>query len=193
MSENHHDQNEQEKDLLLDHNYDGIQELDHPLPSWWLAILYLSIIFSVIYVAGIYLGKIPTLDQSFAGHMQEVEALRAEEKKQNGFNLDQYNAFAATADFAKKGETVFTDYCVACHAEKGVGNIGPNLTDHYWIHAKGTPETIFNIVTNGVEEKGMPVWSEALTSEEIYAVTQYVMSLHGLNLKGKEAQGELIK
>ncbi len=183
-----------EKHLLLEHNYDGIQELNHPLPSWWNFIFYTAIIYSFGYFIYYQFLSGPSLREEFNKDYSEVLALQAEFKKQNSAFKPELYAVAATPENIKKGEEVFTNNCLPCHAEKGRGDIGPNLTDKHWLVAKSTPETIYNVVFNGSEENGMPPWAEVLTSEEIYHAVSYVSSLKNTFQKGgKPPQGELIE
>lgn len=182
---------ENEKHLLLDHNYDGIQELNHPLPFWWQFTFYGAIIFSTIYIAYYQFLGGPSLRDEFKKDYAVVVALSEKMKSTEGqFNPDLYAKYS-TPEYVKKGEIVFADNCVACHLEKGIGDIGPNLTDEYWLRAKGTPETIYPIVYNGIPENGMPTWSEVLSMEEIYEAVAYVQTLHNTHQKnGKAPQGE---
>lgn len=185
---------EDEKELLLDHNYDGIQELDHPLPSWWNFIFYAAIIYSVGYFVYYQFLNGPTLkeefDKDYAAVLINQEAFR---KSNTAFKPEMYQA-VANAKGIKQGEEVFVNNCLPCHAENGKGDIGPNLTDEYWLVAKSTPETIYNIVFNGSEENGMPPWNDVLTPEEIYLAISYVTSLKNTYQKGgKEPQGEKIE
>jgi cytochrome c oxidase cbb3-type subunit 3 len=184
---------EDEKHLLLDHDYDGIQELNHPLPRWWNAIFYISIVFGIFYFVKYQFLKAPNLREEFQVEYGKVLEAQAEYKRlTSAFKPDMYAA-VANPDGIKKGEEVFVNNCLPCHAEKGAGDVGPNLTDNYWLVAKGTPETIYNVVYNGSEENGMPPWNEVLSSEEIYLAVSYVMSLKNTFQKGKEPQGELIE
>lgn len=196
MSENNEklDVKADEVHLLLDHNYDGIQELNHPLPNWWNFIFYAAIIFSAGYFVYYQILGGPSLRDEFKASHEKVLAAQAEYKRLNSmFNLETYNAILAD-DGVKKGEEVFETNCVACHAEKGKGDIGPNLTDQYWLIAKGTPETVYDVAFNGSEENGMPAWGELLSKEEIYQAVAYVMTLKNTNQPGgKEPQGEKVE
>ncbi len=184
---------EDEKHLLLDHNYDGIHELDHKLPNWWQFTFYGAIVFSVFYFIFYQIMGGPTLREEFNKEFAKVKERQDEMKKKSGAFDQEYYAKTLSADGVKKGEEVFVTNCVACHKEKGIGDIGPNLTDKFWIHAKGTPETIFPVVFNGVPDKGMPTWSETISPDEIYQVVAYIQTLHNLNLPGKEPQGEPVE
>lgn len=183
-----------EQHLLLDHNYDGIQELNHPLPSWWNFIFYAAIVFSIGYFIYYQFMGGPTLRDEFKVNYDKAMALQAEFKRINSaFNLEHYNAIVAD-DGVNKGAVVFENNCQACHNEKAKGDIGPNLTDEYWLLAKSTPETIYNVVFNGSEENGMPAWAELLTKDEIYQAVSYVSSLKNTHQPGgKEPQGEKIE
>lgn len=199
MSNNKNEENKlhveaDEKHLLLDHDYDGIQELNHPLPNWWNVIFYVSIFFGIAYFAYYQMMGGPSLKDEFKKDYAKVVAAQEEYKKQNSaFNAETY-ASINTAEGVKKGEEVFVNNCLPCHGEKGIGDIGPNLTDEYWIVAKSTPETIYNVVFNGSEENGMPPWAEVLTSDEIYQAVAYVSSLKNTHQKGGKApQGEKIE
>jgi cytochrome c oxidase cbb3-type subunit 3 len=87
----------------------------------------------------------------------------------------------------KKGEQVFLNNCIPCHKEKAIGDIGPNLTDEYWLWAKGTPESMFPVVFNGVPQNGMPTWGGTLSNDEIYQAISYVMTLHNTHQAGGKA------
>ena len=180
-----------EESLLLDHNYDGIKELDHVLPRWWLGILYGSIVFAAWY-SGYYLsGHGPTPQQELAVSMKQIEALRpAQAPPSAGEDQALLAAFKDPAHL-KHGAEVFQGKCIPCHGDKGQGVIGPNLTDDFWIHGKGTLKDIAAVVTSGVGDKGMPPWGPILTVDELRDVVAYVHSLHGSNPPGgKEPQGE---
>lgn len=184
---------EDEKHLLLDHAYDGIQELNHPLPFWWQTTFYGGIIFAIIYFAYYQFGNGPTLRDEFNEHYAVVAAQQAEYRKSLGeFNPELF-AVHNTPEGIKKGLAVFTDNCTACHLDNGIGDIGPNLTDEYWLNSKGTPETNYPVVFHGVVDNGMPNWSEVLSIDEIYQVVAYVQTLHNTHASGgKEPQGEKI-
>lgn len=185
-----------EKHLVIDHNYDGIHELNHPLPSWWTGTWILSFVFMIPYFMYYVLMDGPTLKDEYLRDMQVINELKAEAAKNGGnFSLDEYNTWVAANDGVIKGKTVFEENCLSCHAEGGRGDIGPNLSDKYWINVKGHvgADTIYPVVFKGVEENGMPAWGEILSKEDIMAAISYVLTLQGTNPPdAKEAQGELI-
>jgi cytochrome c oxidase cbb3-type subunit 3 len=185
---------EGEKEILMDHAYDGIQELNHPLPSWWSFTFYAGIIFAFFYILFFIVMGGPSLRDEFTKDYGKIVELQNEFNKKNGmFDEAKYQAIFK-ADGVKKGQTVFETNCVPCHKEKGIGDIGPNLTDEYWLWAKGTPETIYPVVFKGVPENGMPTWSGTLSNDEIYEVVAYVQSLHNTHLAGGKApQGNKVE
>lgn len=185
--------NESERKLLLDHSYDNIHELDHPLPNWWLGIFWGTSIFALFYFILYQFMGAPSLRQTFEKDWAKIQEIKnAEMAKGGAFNSEKYQAILA-ADGVKKGEEVFTANCVACHKEKGAGDIGPNLTDEYWLWAKGTPETIYPVVHAGVPQNGMPTWGGVLSDDEIYQAVAYVQTLHNTHTPGGKApQGEKV-
>ncbi|EQC47876.1 c-type cytochrome [Bacteriovorax sp. DB6_IX] len=184
-----------EKHLVLDHDYDGIHELNHPLPSWWTGTWILSFVFCVPYFMYYVMMDGPTLTDEYNTEMAKInKVIEAEVAKSSNFSVEMYNTWVAKNDGVNKGKVVYDENCLSCHMDGGAGDIGPNLTDNYWIHAKGTPETIYPVVVKGVEENGMPAWGEVLSKEDMMAVVSYVMSLKGTNPpNAKEPQGELVE
>lgn len=186
---------EDEKDLVLDHNYDGIRELDHPLPTWWVLTFGATIAFGFPYWFFYTFGKdAPTPRSEMEERLSEIKEVQAEyEAKKGGFNVERYKAFVATEEGKKLGKKTFKRHCAACHGQNGEGVIGPNLTDAYWIHGKGDLKGVYQTISGGVPEKGMPAWKQSLNDDQLMAVTSYVLKFKGKNLPGKDPQGELIK
>lgn len=180
-----------EKHLLLDHNYDGIHELDSPLPRWWQITFYGGIAFAVFYFILFQIMGAPSLRDEFKKSYAQILEIQEKFKREHGaFDPVKFQAIVA-ADGVKKGEAIFTANCIPCHKEKGIGDIGPNLTDEYWINAQGTPATIFPVVYNGVPDRGMPTWSQTISTDEIYQVVSYVQTLHNTHQPGGKApQGQ---
>ena len=175
----------------MDHNYDGIHELDHPLPSWWLATFYISIVFAVLYSAYYLTGIGPTLIEELQISMEIID----QKKPAEAADADESAILASLHDPVrlKNGAVVFAGKCAACHGDKGQGVIGPNLTDKYWLHG-GQPGEIAKVIGDGVLEKGMPPWKAILSPDELVDVSAFVKSLLGTNPPGgKEAQGELVE
>ncbi len=179
---------------LLDHNYDGIQEFDNPLPNWWLATFYGAILFSVCYVAYYHFGPGPSLDDELAFDLAQVRALKEVNKSIAPITEEDLKAVFIDVEKKELGRKVFTEKCAACHGVQGEGQIGPNLTDAYWLHGNGSLLALLKTISEGVPEKGMPPWSTMLKPAEITAVTAFTKSLQGTYPANPKAQqGELIK
>lgn len=182
-----------EKEILLDHNYDGIKELDNNLPPWWLAMFYVSIVFGVFYMGYHHFSKYgissaEEYEQEMAMAQASVDAFLAGQTDL----VDENNVTYLTDETSlKEGEFIYQLNCVPCHLTSGGGLVGPNLTDDYWIHGGGI-KNIFKTVKYGVPEKGMIAWSAQLRPPDIQKVSSYIMSLGGTNpADGKAAEGEL--
>lgn len=182
-----------EEALLLDHNYDGIQELDNPLPRWWLLTFYITIVFGVAYAIYYMTGIGPDLRQELDVAMQKIEAKRAA-APQPAATAGEDTALRAALNDPRKiatGKDVFQGKCVACHGANAEGGIGPNLTDKNWLHGKGRLQDIAQTIRDGVTEKGMPPWGPVLKDDEIVSVVAYIHSVLGSNPPGaKEPQGD---
>ncbi|MFG1485557.1 cbb3-type cytochrome c oxidase N-terminal domain-containing protein [Halobacteriovorax sp. RZ-1] len=186
---------EDEKDLVMDHEYDGIQELNHPLPSWWTGVWALSFIFSIPYFMYYVLMDGPTLLDTYKMDMAQMQKIiDAEAANTANFDIQAYDSYVATPAAKELGNTVFIENCAACHLDDGGGDIGPNLTDKHWINiTKLDPEQIYKFVVHGNEDMGMPAWGDILSKEDIMAVTDHVIALQGTTpAKAKEPQGELL-
>lgn len=181
-----------DRDKLLDHDYDGIKELDNPLPGWWLATFYITIVFAAGYYAYYtFLGG-PNLDQELEAAMKDIRATQASNHPAPDSLSDAaLLAIAKNPDALKVGAEKFRTVCAACHGPNGEGLIGPNLTDNYWIHTSGNLANMRGIIAKGVVEKGMPAWEAVLTPDEINDVAVYVRSLQGTKpANAKPPQGE---
>lgn len=184
---------EQEKALEMDHEYDGIRELDNRLPPWWLYGFYGTIIFAGIYLWRYHVsGTAPLSQQEFAIAMEKAEEQKAAYLKRSANNVDENTVKLLTeASAIDAGKSVFVQNCAACHGKDGEGTVGPNLTDDYWLHG-GSLQDIFKSVKYGWPEKGMRSWKEDLSPVQIAQVSSFIKSLHGSNPpNGKEKQGEL--
>ncbi|MCW8138992.1 MAG: c-type cytochrome [Planctomycetota bacterium] len=175
---------------ILDHEYDGIQEYDNPLPGWWVWIFWVTIAFTPLYIAYYHYGEGPLVADEYARDLrahQEAEARRALESGA----VDEASLAALVADAATlaQGEAVFRTNCVACHGDQGEGRIGPNLTDDYWLHG-GELMSIFRVIDEGVPDKGMIAWGKMLGPDDIKRVTAFVGAMRGKNVPGLGPQGE---
>jgi cytochrome c oxidase cbb3-type subunit 3 len=163
-------------DLLLDHEYDGIRELDNRLPGWWLWLFYLTIAFSAAYLAWYHvLGRGMPSATAYEAEMAEARRL--------GLGL-RYEAWGPEvtplAEPAQlvAGQTVYTRSCAVCHGAAGEGKIGPNLTDDAFLHGQGFPEMV-KVIEEGVPAKGMVTWKTQLSRDELRAVASFAWSLRG--------------
>ena len=202
---------EQEQEILMDHEYDGIMELDNKLPPWWLYMFYGTIIFGLIYIVHFEITPIPGLDKlSILGPVQKgsqidqyneemliAEAAKAEFLASAANNVDESTATLLTdASSLANGKAKFESLCIACHAKSGGSTqnppgVGPNLTDEYWIHGGGV-KNLFKTIKYGVPAKGMISWEAQLTPLQIQEVSSYIISLAGTNPEnGKDPQGEI--
>ena len=176
-----------QKNVETDHEYDGIKEFDNPMPRWWLLTFYGAIVFAVFYW-GYYHTSGAGMSQmeAYAATMEEAEAQMAAQME--AISEEDLMALASNQEMVAKGSEIFTANCVACHAQGGVGLVGPNLTDGYWIHGSGARE-VFGVVSEGILAKGMPAWKPVLGPSNVQAVTAYVLSLKDTNVPGKAPEG----
>lgn len=186
---------EKEADVMLDHDYDGIKELDNNLPPWWKYGFYLTILFSVIYMVHYHVvGSGNVQLEEYQAQLDEAEMQKAERLKLAANEVDENTATMMLADAdISSGKKIYVEKCLVCHGGGGEGLVGPNLTDDYWVNG-GSIKDIFKIVKYGVPSKGMIAWQGQLTPIQIQQVSSYVKSLVGTNPPNpKEPQGELYK
>jgi len=185
---------EQEKNIELDHDYDGIRELDNSLPPWWLYLVYITIFWGLGYLVYYHLtdsGK--NQEMEYVADMEEAEVQKAAFLATQADQVDEKTVAMLTDEAAlAEGKEVFLANCVACHGSNGEGNaVGPNLTDKYWIHG-GSIQNVFSTIKYGVQEKGMQSWQAQLRPVVIQKVASYILSLQGTNPpNAKEPQGDL--
>jgi cytochrome c oxidase cbb3-type subunit 3 len=174
------------------HKWDGdLEEYNNPMPRWWLGLFYVTVIFAVGYVAlfpglGSYAG---TLGWSQVGQYEE-EVAKAEERygafyaQFRDMDLDALSRNEAAMSAA---HNIFGNNCAQCHGSDGRGAKGfPNLADDNWQYG-GEPETILASITNG-RNGIMPGQAAILGSDEAVAdVTEYVLSLSGLEHSAERA------
>jgi cytochrome c oxidase cbb3-type subunit 3 len=183
----------EEGELELDHNYDGIKELDNKLPPWWLYSFYISIIFAAGYLAYYHLWNGEDQVAEFEKEMLAAK-IAVEEYKKNAPDLvDAENVELLTEPAElKKGEAIYQTNCLACHAADGGGGIGPNLTDEHWILGGGIKNVFHTVSEGGRAGKGMIAWKSSLKPAEIQQVASYILSLQGTSpANPKDPEGEI--
>jgi len=182
---------EKEKDILLDHNYDGIQELNNNLPPWWKYSFYLSIIFAVCYLSYYHVLGGPSSKDEYDASMKKAQQEQEEYNRLNAGKVDENAVKMADAAGIEEGKSIFTTNCAPCHGHLGEGVVGPNLTDDYWLHGGGLND-VYKTIKNGYPAKGMKSWSSDLSPVQIKNVASYIKTLHGTNPPNAKApQGDL--
>lgn len=187
----HHDEFSQpSKDRLFVHEFDGIQEYDNPMPGWWKAIFWGSIVFSVWYLIHYHGGMGQSVEQEYNAAMTQVSKLQAEYNKKVAARTGTkaLKKLLGKPEVLASGKQVFTTYCAVCHGPDGGGKTCPNLADDYWVNAPDL-KSIFGVIYNGGREgKGMIAWNGTLNLKQMQHVTVYVQSLRGTKPKNaKEA------
>ncbi len=181
---------EKEKDIQMDHEYDGIHELDNNLPPWWKYSFYISIVWSVLYLGYYHLGDGELSIPAYEREMELAKMEKAEIAKTMASKVDESNVTMADASGIADGATIYKSSCAACHGNAGEGNVGPNLTDKFWLHG-GDMTSIYKTVKVGWPAKGMKSWEAELTPVQMKNVSSYIKSLVGTNpANAKPAQGE---
>lgn len=182
---------DEEHEVMLDHDYDGIKELDNNLPPWWKWLFYVTIIFSAVYMLHYHVLDTGELqEQEYVTEMQEAARQKAEFLRTNEvIDASTVTLLTGDGDIAL-GKEIYAKNCVACHLADGGGSVGPNLTDDFWIHG-GSVKDVFVVVTEGVPAKGMISWKNQLTPKQIQQVSSFVLSLQGTTpATPKKAEGE---
>lgn len=181
---------EQEADIMLDHDYDGIRELDNALPPWWKWGFYITVVVAVIYFFNYQiLGTGKTQEQEYAAEMAEGKRLEEQYMARTKDLVDENNITVSDADGIAAGKALYIQSCVACHAADGGGGIGPNLTDVNWIHG-GSMNDIYKTIKLGYPEKGMQSWQTVYSPVQMKHLSSFVHSLKGSKpANPKEPQG----
>lgn len=184
---------EDESQLLLDHDYDGIKELDNNLPTWWVYLFYGCIIFAVVYLVRFEIMDGDNQEMELKKEMAQAKVEVAAYMKNAPDLMDEKSVTLLTdpASIAD-GKVIFTTNCVACHRADAGGQIGPNLTDENWILGGGIKNIFHTLVKGGRDGKGMISWKGILKPKEMQKVASYVISLRGSNpVDPKAPDGEI--
>ncbi|MEN0064735.1 MAG: c-type cytochrome [Myxococcota bacterium] len=158
-------------DELLGHaeDNDGIEEYDNPLPTWWLGLFALTVVWGVAYAIHFHFVA---EDSQTLRYEREMSAAAERWPQSN-------EAVPVVVDAASiaAGEVVFQQTCASCHKADGSGGIGPSLIDAEWRHG-AEPEQVRTTITEGVVTKGMPAWGPVLGAQKIAHVAAFVVDLH---------------
>ena len=181
----------EERSLVMEHEYDGIQELDNPIPKWFMYLFYITIAFAGCYLLVYHVFGVGQLQ--YAEYKTEVAQAEAAKKIYLGKQANRVDEttvkLVTDPQVISAGQAIFQQNCMACHGDHAQGNVGPNLTDDYWLHG-GKINEVFKTIKYGVLAKGMPTWEKQLSPKQISDVANFVKSLHGTNPAGaKAAQG----
>lgn len=183
---------EDEDEILMEDDYDGIKELDNRIPPWFTYLFYATIIFGIFYMLTYYVfktGKLQAAEyeaEMKAANLKKTEMMAASKNSVTEENVKLLSDASALAS----GKQIFKSNCVPCHGPGGGGVVGPNLTDDYWIHGGGI-KNIYKTIKNGVLTKGMPNWGAQFNNKQIQEVASYVISLHGTHpANAKPPQGK---
>lgn len=191
--------NKENDQLIEGHEYDGIQELDNPLPKWWLYLFYATMVFAAGYYGYYELFGGPSHIEQYKSAMENIKAKQAVAKE------EQAQEAAAVAEVSVEdllkdpkalevGAGAYQQTCAACHGSKGEGMIGPNLTDKYWIHSKGDGEGVLYAIREGFPDKGMPPWKDVVPAAKHAPLAAFIISLQGTNpANAKAPQGDLVE
>lgn len=139
----------EEKDILIDHGFDGITELDNSLPKWWIGLFYFGMIFCAVYLIAFAFTDYAHPEAEYDKEAKlQLASIAEYEKNAPPINLETAKY---SADFVTEGEQLFKTNCVTCHADGGKGGIGPNLTDTHWINIKEKSlfKNVFWMLENG--------------------------------------------
>lgn len=184
----------QEEEVMTDHDYDGIRELDNVLPPWWLAGFYITIAIGVFYyIMVLAFGKYKQADE-YAAEVEQGKVAVEQYKKDHPELFDDANLIALTdpADIQKGKELFASKTCTACHLADAGGSIGPNLTDEYWILGGGFKNIMNTLAKGGRPGKGMIAWESTINQLERQQLTSYILSIQGTSpATPKAPEGEV--
>ncbi len=181
----------EEKELIMEHTFDGIAELDNPTPAWFMVLFYGTMIFAIVYLTTYHVfGWAPLQEEEYAIELKQADEAKAAMllKPGNAANKINENNVEITKDAAelKTAGILFKSTCAPCHGENAQGIVGPNLTDAYWLHG-GTVKEIFKTIKYGVPDKGMIAWEKTIRPQQIAELASYILTLQGTNPSGAKA------
>lgn len=163
--------------VLLEHEYDGIQEYDQRLPNWWLFTLYGAIVFSVAWWFLQIQAGIPDVEERLMHEMRLIEQARLAQSF-DVTNNDLFWERVSNPDVVAQGEALFMANCKVCHGADLTGGIGLNLVDNQWKHGHQASD-IYRTIWDGVPDKGMQPWGNQLGQQRIAQIVAFILSHHG--------------
>jgi cytochrome c oxidase cbb3-type subunit 3 len=183
---------EREKDIMFEHDFDGIRELDSKIPPWFAWLFILTIIFAAYYMIDYHvIGSGQIMHDEYTAEVQAASLEREALIKSGAFVNEETVTLLTEVSGLSSGKAIFEANCIACHAADGGGIVGPNLTDDYWIHGGGI-KNVFKVIKYGVVEKGMIAWQTQLNPNQMQEVASYILSFHGTTPAApKQPEGEI--
>ena len=181
-----------EKDMVMEHTYDGIAELDNPTPPWFMYLFYSSFVIAVAFMIMYHVvgdGQIMTTE--YAQENVEADQANIAYMKKFANSINENNVIVLTdAKSVETGGKIYAKNCVACHGDKGQGGVGPNLTDEFWLHG-GSTKDVFHTLMEGVPEKGMISWKKTLNPIQLQHLVSFLSRFQGTNPDNAKApQGD---
>lgn len=182
----------EETDILIDHGFDGITELDNSLPKWWIGLFYFGIIFCGVYMIAFAFTDYAHPDVEYDKETKiQLASIEEYEKNAPPINLETAKY---SADYISEGEQLFKTNCVTCHGDNGKGGIGPNLTDNHWINIKEKSlfKNVFWMLENGSPNNPTmrPFIKEGtITGRDAEKIASYIYHINQEKSPVTQAQG----
>lgn len=182
----------EETDILIDHGFDGITELDNSLPKWWIGLFYFGIIFCGVYMIAFAFTDYAHPDVEYDKETKiQLASIEEYEKNAPPINLETAKY---SADYISEGEQLFKTNCVTCHGDNGKGGIGPNLTDNHWINTKEKSlfKNVFWMLENGSPNNPTmrPFIKEGtITGRDAEKIASYIYHINQEKSPVTQAQG----
>lgn len=171
-------------DQLTDHDYDGIQEYDNDLPRWWLALLWITVIWAGGYTTWYMLLGAPTGPEALR---QEIAAITEARARSSTGPLPEelMRELSRSPDRIARGRTLYAKAaCATCHGAEATGLVGPNLRDDWWLHGSDMTSLVTTL-TEGRANNAMPPQKASLSPEEILDLACFVVDRNRSKAAGK--------
>jgi len=190
----------EEKDIIIDHGFDGIKELDNALPKWWLGLFYFGCVYCVVYMFAYaftdYADQVVEYDKEYKA---QIAAIAEYEKTAPKITLETAKYDPSNIE---EGAVLYKTTCLTCHGEGAKGGIGPNLTDDYWINhnQEDVFHNVFWMVENGSPNNPSMrafIKEGELTGRDAEKIAAYIYHINqeippiGVEKGGAAPQGEV--